>query len=45
MRTITGLAELKRAEGEDLGTSEWHEVTQKAIDAFVQSHFFTNRKA
>ena len=35
MRTITGLAELKQAEGEDLGTSDWHEVTQKAIDAFA----------
>ena len=35
MRTITGLEELKRAEGEDLGTSEWHEVTQKDIDAFA----------
>ena len=35
MRTITGLEELKQAEGEDLGTSDWHEVTQKAIDAFA----------
>jgi acyl dehydratase len=35
MRTITGLAELKQAEGEDLGTSDWHEVTQEAIDAFA----------
>jgi acyl dehydratase len=35
MRTITGLDELKQAEGEDLGTSEWHEVTQEAIDAFA----------
>ena len=35
MRTITGLEELKRAEGEDLGTSDWHEVTQEAIDAFA----------
>jgi acyl dehydratase len=35
MRTITGLDELKRAEGEDLGTSDWHEVTQEAIDAFA----------
>ena len=37
MRTITGLAELKRAEGDDLGTSEWHEVTQAAIDAFADA--------
>ena len=35
MRTITGLDELKQAEGETLGTSEWHEVTQEAIDAFA----------
>ena len=37
MRTITGLAELKQAEGDDLGTSEWHEVTQQAIDAFADA--------
>ena len=35
MRTISGLDELRQAEGDDLGTSEWHEVTQKAIDAFA----------
>jgi acyl dehydratase len=35
MRTITGLDELKRAEGETLGTSDWHEVSQDAIDAFA----------
>ena len=35
MRTITGLDELKQAEGQDLGTSDWHEVTQRAIDAFA----------
>lgn len=35
MRTITGLAELKQAEGDDLGTSDWHEVTQQAIDDFA----------
>jgi acyl dehydratase len=35
MRTINGLDELKQAEGEDLGTSEWREVTQKDIDAFA----------
>jgi acyl dehydratase len=35
MRTISGLDELKQAEGEDLGTSDWHEVTQSAIDAFA----------
>ena len=35
MRTITGLDELKQAEGDDLGTSDWHEVTQKEVDAFA----------
>jgi acyl dehydratase len=35
MRTITGLEELKQAEGEVLGTSDWHEVTQKDIDTFA----------
>jgi acyl dehydratase len=35
MRTITGIDELRLAEGEVLGTSEWHEVTQKDIDTFA----------
>ena len=35
MRTITGLDELKQAEGETLGTSHWHEVTQKDVDTFA----------
>ena len=35
MRTISGLEELKQAAGDDLGTSDWHEVTQEAIDAFA----------
>jgi acyl dehydratase len=35
MRTINGLDELKRAEGETLGTSDWHEVSQDAVDAFA----------
>ncbi len=35
MRTISGLDELKQAEGDDLGTSDWHEVTQAAIDSFA----------
>jgi acyl dehydratase len=37
MRTITGLDELRQAEGEVLGTSEWHEVTQADIDAFADA--------
>jgi acyl dehydratase len=35
MRTITGLAELQDNAGEVLGTSDWHEVTQKDIDTFA----------
>ena len=35
MRTITGLEELKAAEGETLGTSDWHEVTQKDVNTFA----------
>ena len=35
MRTITGLEQLRQAEGEVLGTSEWHEVTQQDIDTFA----------
>jgi acyl dehydratase len=35
MTTITGLDQLKEAEGKELGTSDWHEVTQKDIDAFA----------
>ena len=35
MRTITGIAELKQAEGDTLGTSDWHDVTQNDIDAFA----------
>ena len=35
MRTITGLEELKAAQGEVLGTSDWHEVTQKDVDTFA----------
>ena len=35
MKTISGLDGLRRSEGEVLGTSDWHEVTQKAIDTFA----------
>jgi len=35
MRTINGIDELKAAEGETLGTSDWLEVTQDAINAFA----------
>ena len=35
MRTINGIEELRAAEGEVLGTSDWHAVDQDAIDAFA----------
>ena len=35
MKTITGLEELKAAEGQVLGTSDWHEVSQADVDAFA----------
>jgi acyl dehydratase len=35
MRTINGLDELRKAEGEVLGTSDWHEVTQDDVDTFA----------
>jgi acyl dehydratase len=35
MRTITGLDGLRQAEGEVLGTSDWHEIDQDAINAFA----------
>ena len=35
MRIITGLDELRKAEGETLGPSDWHEVTQADIDTFA----------
>jgi acyl dehydratase len=37
MRTITGLEELKAAEGEELGVSGWHEVSQDDINAFADA--------
>ena len=35
MRTINGLDDLRAAQGEELGPSEWHEVTQDAVNAFA----------
>ena len=35
MITITGIEELKAAEGQVLGTSDWHDVTQADVDAFA----------
>ena len=36
MLTISGIDELKAKVGEELGVSDWHEVTQDAIDAFAE---------
>jgi acyl dehydratase len=35
MKTISGLEDLKNSEAEILGTSAWHQVTQKDIDKFA----------
>jgi acyl dehydratase len=37
MRTITGMDELLAAEGEELGVSDWHDITQDRIDAFADA--------
>jgi acyl dehydratase len=34
--TINGMDELKGSVGSELGVSDWHEVTQEAIDEFAQ---------
>jgi acyl dehydratase len=35
MITVTELDELRARTGEELGVSEWHDVTQEAVDAFA----------
>ena len=37
MLTISGLDELRAKVGEELGVSDWHEVTQDAINAFADA--------
>lgn len=37
MLTITGPDELKAKVGEELGVSEWHDVTQERINAFAEA--------
>jgi acyl dehydratase len=37
MLTISGIDELRAKVGEELGVSEWHEVTQERIDAFADA--------
>jgi acyl dehydratase len=34
--TLTGIDEVKAHVGEELGVSDWHEVTQDAIDRFAE---------
>ena len=36
MLTLTGLDELKEHEGQEVGVSDWHEVTQEAINEFAE---------
>ena len=37
MRTFTTFDELADAVGEELGTSDWHEITQERVDAFADA--------
>ncbi|MGZ8719623.1 MAG: MaoC family dehydratase, partial [Aeromicrobium sp.] len=37
MRTFDNLAAFTAAVGEDLGTSDWHTVTQEQIDLFADA--------
>ncbi len=37
MRTFTTFDELAAAVGEELGTSDWHEITQERVDAFADA--------
>jgi acyl dehydratase len=36
MLTVNGIEELKTRVGEELGVSDWHEVTQQDIDTFAE---------
>ncbi|WP_018156956.1 MaoC family dehydratase [Demetria terragena] len=37
MKTFNGVDELKAAVGEHLGYSDWHEVTQEAVNQFAEA--------
>jgi acyl dehydratase len=37
MLTINGLDELKARAGDDVGVSDWHDVTQEEVDAFADA--------
>ncbi|MDO8211549.1 MaoC family dehydratase [Conexibacter sp. CPCC 206217] len=36
MITLNGIDEIKARVGQELGVSEWHEVTQEAVDRFAE---------
>src|SRR3954469_2637625 len=36
-RTINGIDELKKAVGDELGTSDWLEITQERVNTFAES--------
>ena len=37
MRTIKGIEELKQLAGQELGSGDWHEVTQEQINQFADA--------
>jgi acyl dehydratase len=37
LTTINGIEDLKARAGEDVGVSDWYEVTQDGIDAFADA--------
>ena len=37
MRTIKGIEELKQLAGQELGSGDWHEVTQEQINQFAEA--------
>ena len=38
-KVVKGLQELKNLKGQELGVSEWHDVTQKAINMFADATY------
>jgi acyl dehydratase len=36
MTTLTGMDELREAQGRELGVTDWHEITQAEVDAFAE---------
>jgi len=38
-KVVKGLQELKKLKGQKLGVSEWHDVTQKAINMFADATY------